>query len=66
MKIHYKIHLFVIHFLKFVYRNSLPYMQKLLNNEDRNLKSLSNVNTYARETCHIDSITTDNLHYDKY
>ena len=38
-------------------------MQKLLNSEHRNLKKLSMINDYASESCQIDSITTDNLHY---
>ena len=45
-------------------KSSIPYMQSLLNKEDRMLKNLlnySNVNTYASELCHNDSITTENL-----
>ena len=47
------------------YKSSIPYMQKLLSSEHRNLKKLSMVNDYASESCQIDSITTDNLHYNK-
>ena len=45
-------------------KSSIPYMQSLLNKEDRMLKNLvnySNANTYASELCHNDSITTENL-----
>ena len=48
-------------------RSSIPYMQKLLNKEDRDLKNFlshshSKLNLYASEPCHLDSITIDNLH----
>ena len=48
-------------------RSSIPYMQKLLNKEDRDLKNFlshshSKQNLYASEPCHLDSITIDNLH----
>ena len=43
-------------------RSSIPYMQKLLNKEDRDLKNFLShshikLNLYAREPCHLDSIT---------
>ena len=46
-------------------KSSVPYMQRLLNKEDRVFKSFvshSNVRYYAGELCHSGSITNDNLH----
>ena len=46
-------------------KSSVPYMQRLLNKEDRVFKSFvshSNVRYYASELCHSGSIINDNLH----
>ena len=46
-------------------KSSIPYMQRLLNKEDRAFQcfeSSCNVKYYASELCHPGSITNDNLH----
>ena len=46
-------------------KSSVPYMQRLLNKEDRVFKSFvshSNDRYYASELCLSGSITNDNLH----
>ena len=47
----------------YIWKSSIPYMQKLLNKDNENLNKVLNQSpSYASEICHFDSITIYDLH----